>query len=249
MTPRSTLLESWRERLAENEALARDGSSRLRWLRLVQVRLYSFLLSRYGGGRWRPEPPEDECQPPREHSFSMLKSVEVGKGTPPKSIGRIRATLKAVHAAGPETPAGSYRPRRLHVDYWYPVGSINLPNEKLITAFRAIMQENELACLIKRSGRGYIFQTHYADRHRARELLAKLKSLYPTKGRLIVFVDEPSHPGSAILGGYFLGMLAGLTVFCATIVPFGFGSAALSGSTVAITFITIGALLGLRKIK
>ncbi len=67
MTPRSNLLQSWQERLAESEALCRTGSPRLVWLRLIEVRIYSFLLSRYGGGQWHPELPDDTCDPPASH--------------------------------------------------------------------------------------------------------------------------------------------------------------------------------------
>ncbi|HEV3025717.1 MAG TPA: hypothetical protein VGX76_24760 [Pirellulales bacterium] len=103
MLHRRTVVDDWRLRLAEwRERLEND--TRRPWLAKLYVRLYSYLIRRYGGETDDEEalsvaPTDDKSSMP----FFVAKSVEGGK--PPRNAKQIRAVLDAVHESNPDRPA------------------------------------------------------------------------------------------------------------------------------------------------
>jgi hypothetical protein len=94
------LVSQWQSRLATAERLA-AGSLRLRWLHLVQARLYRFLLSCYGSGQWRTGVSDEQ---PRLLVVDELTEFSSTTGKPPKGAGKIQAVLKSVQNAQDHPP-------------------------------------------------------------------------------------------------------------------------------------------------
>jgi len=95
---RDQLIADWRKRLA----IARDGQGasphRATWLSRLRVRLYRFLLSLYGDGRWNAPSPVEAGTPtgaPAGVVFDSEGALPLA-GKPAKSDGKIRAVLKSV---------------------------------------------------------------------------------------------------------------------------------------------------------
>ena len=97
MANRGEIIERWETLLAESRQSPPEDAPRMRWLRRMRERLYTFLLATYGSARWRPD--AVDAQPAEPPSSASLIDLAHDRGAPPKSIGRIRKTLKALHAA------------------------------------------------------------------------------------------------------------------------------------------------------
>ncbi len=98
MVGRQTLVDEWRMRLAEwRERLA--GGSRRPWLAKLYIRLYTYLVQRYGDSDADsplPTLPADE-----ESSMPFFVADPIEGGRPPRSAERIRPVLDAVHESNP----------------------------------------------------------------------------------------------------------------------------------------------------
>ncbi|HEV3006270.1 MAG TPA: hypothetical protein VGX78_17505 [Pirellulales bacterium] len=103
MLQRRTVVDDWRLRLAEwRDRL--EHSTRRPWLAKLYVRLYSYLIHRYGGETDDEEPvsvtpADDKSSMP----FFVAQLVEGGK--PPRTPKQIRAVLDAVHDSNPDRAA------------------------------------------------------------------------------------------------------------------------------------------------
>jgi hypothetical protein len=100
MVGRQTLVDEWRMRLAEWSERLEHGSRRP-WLARLYVRLYTYLVQRYGhnaddGIPLPTAPVHEESSMP----FFVAKPIEGGR--PPRNADRIRAVLDAVHENNPD---------------------------------------------------------------------------------------------------------------------------------------------------
>ena len=109
-TTREQLIADWRDRLAEANAA---GSPRGAWLNRVRIRLYRFLLSLYGEGRWNASAHADAQPADHDKSaviFDLPEALPLA-GKPAKSDETISAALKSVAGAqGNRCPPGTYAP-------------------------------------------------------------------------------------------------------------------------------------------
>src|SRR5262245_60049142 len=88
---RDQLISNWRAKLASAEAEPVGSSPRRAWLVRVRTRLYRFLLSLYGDGRWT----SDEHAAPSPAVFAGADAEQLD-GKPAKDLGEIRSVLKSV---------------------------------------------------------------------------------------------------------------------------------------------------------
>ena len=97
---RETLVDEWRVRLDEWRERLEHGSRRP-WLARLYIRLYTYLVQRYGRdtdeGSPVPTVPADE-----ESSMPVFVATPIEGGRPPCSAERIRTVLHAVHENNPD---------------------------------------------------------------------------------------------------------------------------------------------------
>jgi hypothetical protein len=107
MATRDEIIAHWHERLGAADGppgIASDGSlAQGPWIMRLQKRLYRFLLSLYGDGRWNaPQDlgslPPAEARPPVNDQTGEARPVPLVR-TPAKEESRIRAVLKEVSNA------------------------------------------------------------------------------------------------------------------------------------------------------
>jgi hypothetical protein len=92
MPNRTHLIAYWRSRLLVSQQQCDEGSIRLRWLRRAYARIYRFLLSQYGDAGDAPLTGPPSKMPLVDNTLDIV-------GRPPKTIGKIQATLKHIHNA------------------------------------------------------------------------------------------------------------------------------------------------------
>jgi len=94
-TARDEIIADWRKHLAEAQEPLCPGSPRTAWLTRLKLRLYQFLLSLYGDGRWNASDQElTDAGGVVIHDDAMPFS-----GKPAKDENQIRAALKSVAEA------------------------------------------------------------------------------------------------------------------------------------------------------
>jgi hypothetical protein len=91
------IVRRWESEFERHRAPPSASAPRMGWLRSVKRRIYFFLLSSYGDASWRPEAGD---VPPRDApGVAELIDHATECGKPPKTVGRIQKTLKAIHNA------------------------------------------------------------------------------------------------------------------------------------------------------
>jgi hypothetical protein len=101
MTTRQELRQRWEMGLEANAGQSEEGS-RFQWIRLVYLRIYRFLISRYGGGDWRVDSVDGTDVEGVELASSPMPFVDHTDnaiGLEPKSHELIRDKLAAIHDA------------------------------------------------------------------------------------------------------------------------------------------------------
>jgi hypothetical protein len=107
MVPRDQLIADWQKRLAAASDSAESPSSRAAWLARLRQRLYHFLISLYGDGRWNvPCQLEAPTSPGDSDSvvFDAPEALPLA-GKPAKSHDTIRSVLDTVASANSERQA------------------------------------------------------------------------------------------------------------------------------------------------
>jgi len=101
---RERIVTDWTRRLAEAEAGAEAGRNRAAWLSRLRVRLYRFLISLYGDGRWNAAVGEKGTAPSPIKTSAVFESADALPlaGKPAKSGEQIRGVLAAVANAQDE---------------------------------------------------------------------------------------------------------------------------------------------------
>jgi hypothetical protein len=131
MSDRTPLLEYWRSRLQASDADYLQSSPRLKWLRAAYIRVFRFLLSRYG-----PEEPAAATENPAsgvESSFTapeafvstmpMVDNTWNHRGRPPKAVGKIQSALKGIHNANDRTDELGPLAKGLSDDDWVVIAA------------------------------------------------------------------------------------------------------------------------------
>jgi hypothetical protein len=98
-TTRDELIADWQKRLAAANELPEESTSRAAWLVRLRMRLYRFLLSLYGEGRWNA-PEEIVESAPDSHGSVVIDTQALPLAPrPTKDENSIRAVLNSVASA------------------------------------------------------------------------------------------------------------------------------------------------------
>jgi hypothetical protein len=107
-TARDEIIADWRKHLADAQDPLSPGSPRTAWLTRLKLRLYRFLLSLYGDGRWNGS---DRTVKGSQGAEPVVVSDEVlpFSGKPAKDEHQIRAALRSVaEASDVRTKSGPF---------------------------------------------------------------------------------------------------------------------------------------------
>src|SRR5262245_1199784 len=98
---RERIIADWTRRLADAEASDDAGVNRAAWLSRLRVRLFRFLLSLYGDGRWNAAVEENGAASSSSNASVVFDSADALPlaGKPAKNDEQIRSVLAAVAAA------------------------------------------------------------------------------------------------------------------------------------------------------
>jgi hypothetical protein len=123
MSARTELIADWQRRLTAAESAT--GATSLGWLVAARVRLYRFLLSLYGDGRWNADSGDHANAVAGSDSSSavVMNAADVLPfcGKPAKTAGKIQAVLKAVANANDAPPPAGPLVGGLQADNWVVV--------------------------------------------------------------------------------------------------------------------------------
>ncbi len=97
-TAREEIIAEWRKQLAEAEEPVDADSQRTAWLTRLKLRLYRFLISLYGDGRWNGSDSDAE-ESPHAGPFVVSEEALPLTGKPAKDASQIRDVLKSVAEA------------------------------------------------------------------------------------------------------------------------------------------------------
>src|SRR5262245_13622379 len=97
MTTRDQLIADWQKRLGAASSTPDEPTSRAAWLSRLRFRLYRFLLSLYGDGRWNAAT-DDDAEQPRGGVVIDDQALPLA-GKPAKAPGKIQSVLKSVVSA------------------------------------------------------------------------------------------------------------------------------------------------------
>jgi hypothetical protein len=96
-TARDKIIADWRKHLAHAEEPLCPGSPRTAWLTRLRLRLYRFLLSLYGDGRWNAS--DSAALEVTDGERVVIHDDAIPfSGKPAKDENQIRAALKSVSA-------------------------------------------------------------------------------------------------------------------------------------------------------
>src|SRR5688572_26221259 len=89
-------VQRWQDQLAINERLLSSQSDRFRWLRRLYVRLYQFLVSRYGE---QAEPLEAAVENQNQVSRMPFEDLTLDhRGLQPRSAQSVRYVLEQIQS-------------------------------------------------------------------------------------------------------------------------------------------------------
>ncbi len=131
MSDRTPFIDFWRSRLQASDAEYRQSSPRLKWLRAAYIRVFRFLLSRYG-----PEEPAAATENPDSgvessstapeafvSTMPMVDNTWNHRGRPPKAVGKIQSALKGIHNANDRTDELGPLAKGLSDDDWVVIAA------------------------------------------------------------------------------------------------------------------------------
>jgi hypothetical protein len=164
-------LRRWQAEFERYRSVPLTSTERMRMLWRRKRRLLRYLLSSYGSGKWRPD--EGDVAPSDTDAVAVLfESESPIKGKAPKSLGRIRHTLKVIHGAN-EAPARGPMTGGLWKRSWISVASFKSGRE---SRFLASLKHQRIAyALVKRGGTAVV-QVHRVDSDQAFRLLDELRA-------------------------------------------------------------------------
>ncbi len=176
MVSRLDLLADWQRKLAAAESAA-DVGSRGGWLARMQIRLYHFLLSCYGSGDWRGEPPNTPFAP-TNNRFSPMGSGELLgpplEGKSAKSSDQIRLAIKQIASAQGNPPTAGPLAKGIAPSNWIIAGTYR--NRRFAEAGLLLLQHHALTARMRRQRRETIIEVWASERDEALALLGALRA-------------------------------------------------------------------------
>jgi hypothetical protein len=100
-TTRERLIAEWRKAYAEARSAGDASGSQAAWMARLKLRLYRFLLSLYGDGRWNDSAGQEKVE---EQGCVFEGGAAPLEGKPAKSLDAIRTALKSVSGSCDATP-------------------------------------------------------------------------------------------------------------------------------------------------
>ena len=161
MTTRRQLLQRWEAGLHTNAETV-DASSRFHWVRRAYVRIYRFLISRYGSGQWRVDSATGG-EAPVEVATSPMPFVDnTGEttGCEPKSGEQIRDKLAAIRDAN-DNPRPLGTATKLTSSDWVALASTK--DRKTADRIRCNLIANGLRAVTTKRTTDYSIQVRYGD--------------------------------------------------------------------------------------
>ncbi len=212
MPGREQLIRDWRDRLAQSEAELECGSPNRRWVKRIYVRLYRFLLAIYGRGDWTADDalsstdgtdmPDDDSH--QSHMELIDLRTEIG-GTPPKSVARIRQTLKTVHAAAEPTEQFGPHAKGLQPEDWIVAASQR--DGVMLQRFAEALYLAGVPCRRRRLGRDTVVEVRLIHEEAALDLLKNLgNSVRESPQQRRSRRERGSRRVTGVIMGSFLGM-------------------------------------------
>jgi len=165
MVGRQTLIDEWRMKLAEwHDRL--ELSSRRPWLARLYVRLYTYLVERYGQDEGTPVPtvPADE-----ESSMPFFAAKPIEGGRPPRSADHIRAVLDAVHENIPARAEAGPLAAGLPPDSLIAVAAFYDPRE--VRRLRSTLKKVDIESETQRLRKQTQVLVRVADMYRSRPIV------------------------------------------------------------------------------
>jgi len=164
-------LRRWQAEFERYRSIPLTSTERMRILWRQKRRLLRYLLSSYGSGKWRPDD-GDVAPSETDAAAAMFESESPIKGKAPKSLGRIRHTLKTIHGAN-EAPASGALTGGLWKMSWISVGSFKPGQE---SRFLASLKHHRIAYDLVKRGRMTVVQVRRMDSDQAYRLLEELRA-------------------------------------------------------------------------
>ena len=209
MKTRQDLLQRWRSGLEANAAQT-DENSRFHWIHRVYVRIYRFLISRYGSGDWRADSADGGREDEVEFATSAMPFVDNTAdvtGLEPKSNEQIRRKLAAIHEANDhQPPRGSAT--RLTVQQYVAVASSK--NHKTVDRIWKTLSAHGFHARIVNRTTDYVIEVRHGDFDEALNVLRHGEWRTPPK-RMRSF-RLVRTPGRSLSGGERFLALVGLTL-------------------------------------
>jgi len=215
-TARDEIIADWRKHLADAEEPLSPDAPRTAWLTRLKLRLYRFLLSLYGDGRWNAS---DRTVKGLQGAEPVVVSDEAlpFSGKPAKDESQIRAVLNSVAGAGRvQAEKGPFSPG-FNSNLWVIVASSwqGIDPELCAVALRA-------AAIVPRVvGRECEVTVEVQSQHvlAARSLIAaqRARLRLNTRPPPLSAARQPKRAGASLLDffiatGFMLGPLVGLIV-------------------------------------
>lgn len=179
MVSRLDLLADWQRKLTAAESIS-DVGSRGRWLARMQIRLYHFLLSCYGSGDWRGEPPHTPFVA-TNNRFSPMGSGELLgpplEGKSAKSSDQIRLAIKQIASAQGNPPPAGPLAKGIAPNNWIIAGTYR--NRRFAEAGLLLLRHHALTARTRRQRRETIIEVWASERDEALALLDALPTHLP----------------------------------------------------------------------
>lgn len=191
MLKRAQLVSRWQSKLDENRRLFLDGSPRLRWLRHMQIRLFRFLVSNYGGDELTTqgksstsESPNTELDNATGINFGLTDLTCDREGSPPKSNVAIRATLKSLHGANDESAERGPLVHGLGKSDWIIVETYRHRGDVCDYCERLRQHHIRFRYSTSQNGKRFMISVQMCDKDRAESLLVARRQTAPQELRL-----------------------------------------------------------------
>jgi hypothetical protein len=164
-------LRRWQAEFERYRSVPLTSTERMRMLWRQKRRLFRYLLSNYGSGKWRPD---DGDVAPLETAAAaaVFESESPIQGKAPKDHGQIRHALKSIHGAN-EAPATGPLTGGLWKQSWISVASFKSGNE---SPFLASLKHHRIAHALVKRGGTTIVQVRRMDSDQAFRLLEVLRA-------------------------------------------------------------------------
>jgi len=201
---RDELIADWETRLSAAETEPVGSSPQRAWLARVRSRLYRFLLSLYGEGKWRGSGHSTTEAPPAASTGIVFDSPDAESltGKPAKQIGKIRSVLKTVASSQDHRPpAGSLSGAEVVANRWLIVADEE--DRWILPRCQIVLRQQGVECRRVCSAGYWALEVPPPDHHRASQLLderrAELRRPPRCERQEVRLVRQPVSPFRSVL--------------------------------------------------